>query len=163
KSRCFNELLPSGEAVHSFTTYASVRMRAPGAAQVLRFAQASRQSRRSRPVAGHIRLHSVNCCAQVLGHAAGAPARETSGSPTTNSTAASSAAALCGRAKDVPPFSLYGGARGRGNETDISQMAGHPPLLACFAFLSFCRGIAYPWADKILRGEDIRAPPPRGT
>jgi hypothetical protein len=45
-------------------------MRAPGAVQVLRSAQAVRQSRRPCPPPGQVRLHSASCCLQVLWHAA---------------------------------------------------------------------------------------------
>jgi len=38
----------------------------PGAVQVLCSAQASRQSRRTRPPPGHIRLHSASSSVQVL-------------------------------------------------------------------------------------------------
>jgi|SRR5262245_28419603 len=47
-------------------------MRAPGAVQVLRAAQAARQSRRPWPPLAQVRLHSRSCCVQVLGHAAAA-------------------------------------------------------------------------------------------
>src|SRR4029453_1351220 len=47
-------------------------MRAPGAVQVLRSAQAARQSRRPWPPPGHVRLHAASCCVQALGHAAAA-------------------------------------------------------------------------------------------
>ena len=50
-------------------------MRASGAVQVLRSAQAARQSRRPGPRLGHVRLHSASCCAQLLWHAAAALAR----------------------------------------------------------------------------------------
>jgi len=50
-------------------------MRAPGAVQVLRSAQAARQSRRPGPPSGHVRLHSASCCAQRLWHAAAALTR----------------------------------------------------------------------------------------
>jgi hypothetical protein len=50
-------------------------MPAPGAVQVLRSVQATRQSRRPWPLPGHVRLHSRSCCVQVLGHAAAAPPR----------------------------------------------------------------------------------------
>src|SRR5215475_10799096 len=45
-------------------------MRASGAVQVLRSAQALRQSRRACPPSGHVRLHSASCSVQVLWHAA---------------------------------------------------------------------------------------------
>jgi hypothetical protein len=54
-------------------------MRARGAVQVLRSAQAARQARRPWPSPGHVRLHSASCCEQVLWHAAAALPRVAAG------------------------------------------------------------------------------------
>jgi hypothetical protein len=48
-------------------------MGAPGAVQVLRAAQAARQSRRVWPLPAQVRLHSTSCCLQELRHAVAAP------------------------------------------------------------------------------------------
>jgi hypothetical protein len=50
-------------------------MRTPGAVQVLRSAQAARQSRRAWPLPGHVRLHAASSRVQALGHVAAAPPR----------------------------------------------------------------------------------------
>src|SRR5262245_11585932 len=50
-------------------------MRAPGAVQLLRSAQAARQSLRPWPPPGHVCLHASSCCVQVLWHVAAAPPR----------------------------------------------------------------------------------------
>src|SRR5262249_54720121 len=56
---------------------------APRAVQVLRAAQASRQSRRACPPPPHVRLHLASWAVQVLGHvAATAPRVAASASPT---------------------------------------------------------------------------------
>src|SRR5262245_51967886 len=57
-------------------------MCAPGAVQVLRSAQAVRQSRRAWPPSGHVRLHSASCAVQVLWHAAALPRVAASDRPT---------------------------------------------------------------------------------
>src|SRR5262245_19890153 len=66
RSFCFDELLPCGSVVHVMTTYASVRIREPGAVHLLRLAHASRQPRRSCPLSGQVRLHWANCSAHPL-------------------------------------------------------------------------------------------------